>query len=182
MPYAQFANPETNLFPRLSKRFETKPDLSPFELWAILKWKANRATTHHLKRLITMHGSFGKAAQSIGHAIFDAADPDEKLKAAMEAGGFRLATASALLTVLYPDTFTVYDVRVCDEMKRFHELRYRRFSTDLWNQYAAFKAAVIAATPCASTLREADRYLWGKSWIKDAETDLGEVFSQGTTP
>ena len=35
---------------------------------------------------------------------------------------FRLPTASAILTVLYPDVFTVYDRRVCKVLGAFDQL------------------------------------------------------------
>ena len=41
----------------------------------------------------------------------------------IEDWAFRLPMASAILTVLYPDSFTVYDIRVCSELQNHHGVR-----------------------------------------------------------
>lgn len=88
--------------------------------------------------------------------------------------GFRLATASAILTVLYPDRFTIYDVRVCGQLNAFEDLKARRFSISLWDHYEKFKKKAIAHAPQGLTLREVDHYHWGNSWHRDALTTINE--------
>ena len=82
---------------------------------------------------------------------------------------FRLPTATAILTVLYPADFTVYDIRVCNSLDRFHNLAHGRFSDTLWERYLIFKAAVENEAPAHLSLRNKDRYLWGKSFYEDAK-------------
>jgi hypothetical protein len=63
----------------------------------------------------------------------------------MDRWGFRLPTATALLTVLYPTDLTVYDIRVCSVLGEFEKLTGCKFSDNLWDRYVEFKAHVEAA-------------------------------------
>ncbi len=88
----------------------------------------------------------------------------------MVAWEFALPTATAVLTLLYPDDFTVYDVLVCRELQwDYHPDRY--FSAKLWSDYQAYKEAVIKAAPSDLSLRDKDRYLIGRAYRKAVETD-----------
>lgn len=95
--------------------------------------------------------------------------------------GFRLPMASAILTVLFPDSFTVYDVRVCDVIHErgfnFHSLTGRKFSEGLWDDYMAYINAVSATAPKEYSLRDKDRFLWGKSFYEQLITDIKNNFN-----
>ncbi|MGJ9384908.1 hypothetical protein [Salipaludibacillus sp. CF4.18] len=57
----------------------------------------------------------------------------EKLRYVMKAWDFRLPMATAILTVLYPDDFTVYDVRVCEQLGGdHHKLKNRVNFDNIW--------------------------------------------------
>jgi hypothetical protein len=71
-----------------------------------------------------------------------APDAERRLKLMMKEWGFRLPTASAILAVLYPKEFTVYDFRVCNALGDFDRLGGRRWSQNLWDEYRRFTAAV----------------------------------------
>jgi len=71
--------------------------------------------------------------------------------------GFRLPTASAILAVLYPDTFTVYDKRACDALGKFHNLADRKWSAETWYEDRRFIAKVRKAAPAGFRLRDCDR-------------------------
>ncbi len=85
--------------------------------------------------------------------------------------------ASAILTVLYPEDFTVYDVRVCDSVGSFHSTGNRTDFGKLWDEYVQFRAAVEEAAPQTLSLRDKDRYLWGKSFHDQLQSDLARQFS-----
>ena len=85
---------------------------------------------------------------------------------------FRLTTASAILSVLFPDTFTIYDVRVCRVVGNFGRLGQRRWSDETWREYQDFVEAVKAATPQGLSLRDCDRWLWGKDKQDTLRTEL----------
>ena len=75
-----------------------------------------------------------------------------------------MPTASAILTVLYPDEFTIYDIRVCQILKDFHNLVNLSKFERVWAGYQAFKSKVQEAAPPHLSLRDKDRYLWGQSF------------------
>ncbi|CAN5483849.1 hypothetical protein BH20ACI3_BH20ACI3_39710 [soil metagenome] len=96
---------------------------------------------------------------------------------------FALPMASAILSVCWPDEFTVYDYRVCDALElkgrgKYHYLKGLVFSERVWNGYLKFKMKVTQATPKKLTVRERDRYLWGES----AAVQLVEDIRQGLPP
>ncbi|MCV0348461.1 MAG: hypothetical protein K5863_00160 [Nitratireductor sp.] len=183
MPFRKFANPETNLFPEIRNTFNETGKIEPLHLWAILKWKANRAALRHRERLQELHGDFSNATAKLANSLHTAQSDQLRMAALMsERFGFRLPTASAILTVLYPERFTIYDYRVCSQFPEPHDgefakLQHRRYSPGLWSDYEKFRQLVIEFTPEDITeLRDADHYLWGRSWAKDASRDLSLPF------
>ena len=85
--------------------------------------------------------------------------------------------ATAILTVLYPSEFTVYDVRVCDELRNFHSLQSVSKRSRQWSGYQDYRNAVAAAAPPALSLRDKDRWLWGKSFAEQLESNIAANFS-----
>jgi hypothetical protein len=89
---------------------------------------------------------------------------------------FWLPTASAILAMLYPDNFTVYDIRTCDEICAcgkgdFYKLGGRLWSRRMWPAYQQFTNAVTAAAPGLS-LRDCDRRLWGHNKRRQMDSEL----------
>ena len=96
--------------------------------------------------------------------LHNALEPDQRVGVLMTKPkwGFLLPTASAILTVLYPDSFSVYDRRVCKELRDFDGLANMNWSADLWREYQRFVVAVRSAAPSELSLRDCDRWLWGR--------------------
>jgi hypothetical protein len=158
-----FYNPESYLFPELARLFAETGQLDPTALYLILDWKAPRARTRHLARVSKIAGGdFEKAAGKIASDLIATVSPEERMGVLLTKWGFRLPTASAILAVLYPDTFTVYDIRVCDALGDFHKLGDMAWSPAAWRRYQQFIDAVCANTPAGLSLRDRDRWLWGK--------------------
>lgn len=150
------------LLDEVGPRFHTTGKIEPVDLFLIFSWKANRAKTKMRDKLKKLaKGNFNKATASIAAALSSAKDDKERLAILMRNWKFRLPMASAVLTVLYPDEFTIYDILVCKELK----LKYRpqmHFSEKCWTEYQHFKDLVCEKTPAHLTLREKDRYLRGQ--------------------
>jgi hypothetical protein len=118
-----YYNPETSIFPQIQTSFAETGELDPTAFYVILDWKSSRARTRHLLRLAKLGRSFDAAVKDIAAALAaNAGHPERQLELLLTDWGFRLPTATAILTVLYPDTFTVYDVRVCNALGAFHHL------------------------------------------------------------
>jgi hypothetical protein len=135
------------------------------DFYMLLMWKANRAKNYHRDRLKDKAGSFQAAVSSIASELHSSTGQKEKLEILLGKWGFALPTASAILTILYPDDFTVYDYRVCREVGR----PYKNWLG--WDEYDQFKKAVIANAPKDFSLRDKDRFLIGRSSRKDIERD-----------
>ena len=140
----------------------------------ILDWKAPRTRTWHRSRLARKAGNFDQAVSDIAAELHAAAAPEEKVRLLLTNRGFLLPTASAILTVLYPDIFTVYDVRVCNTLHDFHKLGSRRWSLKTWGEYQRFISAVRHAAPQGLTLRDCDRWLWGQDKRERLLRELAE--------
>jgi hypothetical protein len=168
--YHKFYDLERYLLREVGPRFRASGVIEPVDLFMIFIWKANRAKTKTRDALKKRaNGNFSAAVTQIAAALFATKDRKERLAILMRDWGLRLPMASAILTVLYPKDFTVYDRRVCDMLK----LRYRDwppFSEKRWNEYERYQDAVCRSTPPGLSLRDRDRFLWGKSLRKDAKS------------
>jgi hypothetical protein len=153
--------------------------LSAFDFFCIVIWKANRAKSRVAERLLS-HGNgyadLEDAVDSLVTAISEATDRSARLSVLIEGWGFRLPMASAILTVLYLEEFSVYDVRVCDVLGGFSDAQYKTNFAMLWERYSAYLRAVRNAVPQCESLRDKDRYLWGKSFSTQLEADIALCF------
>jgi len=171
---------EPYLFDTVSKRFTTDHTLSAFDFFCIVIWKANRAKSKIARRLME-HGTYPDLDAAVRALVGDvaaASTPKDKLRVLFNDWGLLIPTASAILTVLYPSEFTVYDIRVCDELGDFHWVanisRYDR----LWDAYEKYVATVKRAAPDGLPLRDKDRWLWGKSFAEELRQDVATVFTR----
>lgn len=170
---ARLAHLEPYLINEVGKHFRETGQLAAEDFWLILIWKANRAKNNERRRFERLGKcTFEEAVAQIARALSEAGSSEERLGVLMRGWKMKLATASAVLTILYPEDFTVYDVRVCDQLGSFHTLKDRRFTARLWSDYQRFVEAVIRATPAHLNLRQKDHYLWGRSLMEDVRADL----------
>jgi hypothetical protein len=175
-----YYSPETLAFPAIAQSFADTGILEPAALYLILDWKAPRARTKHRDRLVKTAGSFNAAVNAIATRLHAATGPQQRLCLLVTEWGFRLPTASAILTVLYPDEFTVYDVRVCNALEDFHKLGNMPWSPAAWEEYQVFIGAVRdcaarAGAPPGTSLRDCDRWLWGQDKREMLREELGEA-------
>lgn len=171
--YRKFYDLESYLFTEVGPRFANNDDIRPADFYMIIIWKANRAKTRVRDRLKQQPGGFAGAVKNMTASLRASSGPKHRLEVLMKEWDFRLPMATAILTVLYPADFSVYDIRVCEQLRDFEKLRHRRFSDGLWNDYQKFLNAVKAKAPEELSLRDKDRYLWGRSFYEGIERDLG---------
>jgi hypothetical protein len=175
--YLDYYDLESYLFDVVHPRFAAAGTLSAFDFFCIVVWKANRAKSKVAKNLrANRPGSLDEIVAELTSGVAKQATARDQLRYLFETWGLRLPMASAILTVLYPDEFTVYDVRVCDQLGAFHKLvNYMRFDS-LWTAYEAFRARVIEVAPAGLSLRDKDRYLWGKSFAEQLHGQIARGF------
>jgi len=166
--YRKFYDDEQYLLD-VGQAFRKGEPLDAADFYMMLVWKANRAKNYHRERLKRISGkSFKNAISMIASGLRDRSEVADRLELLMSEWGFALPTATAILTLLYPEEFTVYDVVVCKELGWIYR-PYLSYSPKLWSYYLAYKQAVIEATPAGLSLRDKDRFLIGRAYRKDVE-------------
>jgi hypothetical protein len=163
-------DPKKWVFPKIRERLSNHQGLSKRDVLLILKWKLGRIKGSNAEAVSDA------SLKEINEAIVDARKTDgaiDALKALDNIPGIGLATATAILTVCYPESFTIIDERVlasldlypsgCEKKKR----KKKKYSTDDWTA----KTYVDEYLPrvrerkeqWSRTLRETDQALWGLS-------------------
>jgi hypothetical protein len=176
MDYQKFTRLAEYLIDEVGPKFRRTGKIDPVDLFFIFMWKANRAKTlmrDKLKRNSKARGSFARATRHIAAALRNANDNRERLAILMQDWKLKLPMASAVLTVLYPDKFTIYDTLVCEKLRVTYRpgQRFSDRSDRCWCNYKRYKQLVRENTPPRLSLREKDRYLRGKSIREKAERD-----------
>jgi hypothetical protein len=175
MIYEKYSHLESYLLKEVFKNFHEKGYLDTEEFFCIVIWKANRAKSKIAKKLLK-NGELDYAIKTLTSSIYKSANKKAKLAVLMKDYGFYLPMASAILSVLYKDNFSVYDIRVCDMLReeyktrKYHNIKNWTFDR-LWSGYEEYLEKVLELSG-KSSYREADRYLWGKSFYKQLKKDL----------
>lgn len=167
--YKKFSNLEQYLFTEVKNNFKKNGFLTPYEFFCIVIWKSNRSKGYIKKKISRKGKDINNTIKMITSELFNKNSLKEKLEHLLSRTGCNLSLpmASAILTVLYPEDFTVYDYRVCDMLGKFHNLKNKTKFEDIWNGYLEFKKAVIKAVANEHKLRNKDHWLWGKSFFTD---------------
>jgi len=152
---------EDYLFNEVRNNFLKNGFLTPEEFFCIIIWKANRAKTRIRTRLLSKNNNLERTIKELTGDIFKEQEDIKKLGILLKKWKFYLPMATAILTVLYPDNFTIYDKRVCGQIS-FKETNSRK------KYYYDFLPRIKEITQRQDlSLRDADRYLWGKSFYED---------------
>jgi hypothetical protein len=171
---------ENYLFNEVSKNFAETKTISTFDFFCIVIWKANRSKSKIAKRLLNRGRNLDEAVCLLIKAISTESDMKNRLRVIIEDWKFRLPMASAILTGLFPTDFTIYDVRVCDMLNDFKDAQNKARFDDLWNRYEKYIQSVRVAVSGDLTLRDKDRWLWGKSFALQLEKDIQNNFKRST--
>lgn len=183
--YRKYYDLDQYLFNEVAKNFQSNRTLSVEDFFCIIIWKAERSKSICATRLKNGRKSLQAAVSSLMDAIANANSAKERLRILLsKKWGFSLPTASAILTVLYQNEFSVYDFRVCEALERikegsgskFRSLRNRSNFDKLWDEYTEFLKAVGEVAPDGLSLREKDRWLWGYSFAAQLKADADKEF------
>ncbi len=167
-------DPETRVFPKIAQA-KAGPELSKRDVLLILKWKLGRVKVSNYKTILD------KNMVKINEAVREAGITGREIDAlkALEAiPGIGLAVATAILTVCYPDKFTIIDERVLGMLDLLPSApkSKNRYSTDDWTAAEYFNKFLPEvrkrSQEWSCTLRDADRALWGLSVNKDIEETI----------
>ena len=168
-----YYNPEAFAFPAIAQSFADAGSIDPSSFYLILDWKSSRSRTRHLLRLTAISGTFNAAVANIATDLTNSESPEQRLEVLLNKWRFQLPTATAILAILYPKVFTIYDIRVCNALGDFHQLGYRKWERPTsWVEYERFVDAVRQNAPDCLSLRDCDRWLWGKDKQKTLQSEL----------
>ena len=173
MDFRKYTRLESYLLDEVRPRFLEQGYLTAFDFFCIVIWKANRSKSEIAKMLLenAMVQDLDQAVGFITSLLAKQENGKERLHTLWKLG-FQLPMASAILTILYPDEFTVYDIRVCNQLGGFHKVKNSKSFEELWSGYKAFRRKVKASAPSNLTLRDKDRYLWGKSFYEQLTNNV----------
>lgn len=169
--YLRYYDLEAYVFKEVAERFQTQGWLDAFDFFSIVIWKANRAKSRVARNLRRRGEKLDDVCRRLTTEIHDASTHEARLTLLVANWGFRLPMASAILTVLYPEEFTVYDTRTCGELGAFSELANLTNPAALWAGYEAFVKKVRAASS-EPKLRDKDRFLMGRSIAEQLKRDI----------
>lgn len=170
---------EKDFFPEIHEFFHNRHRhyLTPEHFFAIIFWKSIRPRELIKDGLWTTNKLLNAPVKKLTNEIFKAKDK-EKLSILLKRRGFDVAMASAVLTVLYPKRFTIYDYRVWNQVKKDGDpkniSRTKKGQKLYFDQYikrVLEKGRQIANSQNLS-LRDCDRLLWAKSWHKELKNFL----------
>ena len=177
----RYKNLEQYLFTDVNRRFHRDRSLGAFDLFSIVVWKANRAKSNVAKRLMSKAKSrtLETVARRLTRNLYKLDDDNQRLVYLRCEWRLGLPMASAILSVCYPDRFSIYDYRVCEELAtlgNFKNLSNRTKEASLCAGYEQFLAAVRKAAPKGLSLRDCDRFLWARSSANQLEEDIRDGF------
>jgi len=173
--YIEFYDDEKLLFEKVGPEFLRGIDPSAMQFETLLGWKSERPGDAHWMRLMNIcGGTMEDAVAAICADIRSAEDHKGRLKVLIRKWQFALPTAVTILTVFYPEFFTMYDVRTRHQTGT-ENWSGRTFTPALWEHYCEFKDKIVALAPPGLSLRDADRYVMGKDTYEAREKKLARI-------
>lgn len=163
MNYLKYYFLENYLFKEVKDNFQKRGYLTPEEFFCIVIWKSNRAKTA-IKRKLLKFGDLRKTIKKLTNEIFHTRGNKQKLELLIKFWKFSLPMATAILTVLHPKEFTIYDVRVRGQVGIQKDVAGHKNQIEKYFDEFFPKVRKIGR---GKDLRDKDRYLWGKSFYED---------------
>lgn len=164
--YLKYYFLEEYLFKEVSVNFQKNGYLTAEEFFAIIIWKSNRNKTgirKSVKNLIGKNMTIRKITESIDS---DKKDID-RVKRLTGIKGVGISIASAILTVCYPNNFTIADYRAKNSLKNFFGQKEENIDYSTPEAYLNYASICInLAKNNKIKLRNFDRILWGMDFYE----------------
>lgn len=163
--YLKYHFLEDYLFKEVNKNFQKNGYLTSEEFFAIVIWKSNRAKTNIHRGI--KEGK--KSIRAITSEVFQAKTPEQKFDILTSTSGIGIPMASAILTVCYPDYFTVVDYRACAALKNFGEEGEEIVGNPtikISTYFEYLNKCKKLAHKYNFSLRDFDRILWAKDFYE----------------
>ncbi|MEK7614362.1 MAG: hypothetical protein AAB428_01715 [Patescibacteria group bacterium] len=171
--------------------FQKNGYLTTEQFFAVVKWK-RAGNAELIKRIflkdklnqVNENNWLEKKVRNITNDVKRATENQARLEVLIKQPGIKLAMASAILTILYPNNFTVYDWRVRGQLKEHRNNKGKEYpditySSNVIQRY--FDEYIPQVTELGRkiaqnnklSLRNCDRLLWAKSWYEDLQKFIG---------
>ena len=161
-------DPEGRVFPAIALKVAAGQELTKKDVLLILKWKLGRIKASNYKTVSD------RSISSINEAVKSASEEScwvRSLVALDAVPGIGLPTATAILTVCYPDQFTILDWRVLESLRlypsRLMPAEARKYDSADWTAKEYVEEFLPQVKERSriwnSSLRAADQALWGLS-------------------
>lgn len=163
--YLKYYYLETDFLKKAYKNFQKRGHLTPEEFFAIVIWKSPRAKTKIRNGLLEKRKSIFKITSD----IFRAKKREDKLKVLTKTPGIGIPIASAILTICYPNCFTIVDYRARASLKEFGEEIKGDPTTKTYPYKPYFdylKKCKVLSQKYKISLRNFDRILWAKNFYE----------------
>ncbi len=178
--YLKYFDRERYLFEDVHQRFHAEHSLGAFDFFTIIIWKANRAKSKIALKLLAKdpegRRDLDAICRTLTASLYSATNHKERLRLLMKDWNFALPMASAILSVCWPEDFTVYDYRVRERLVGFPKLNSLTDFESIWKGFKEYKAKVAEIAPAELSLREKDRYLYGESTALQLNKDIRLLF------
>jgi len=162
--YRRYYDLESYLFDEVGPNFQKLGRLSAYDFFCIVIWMSNHPKSR-IRDILRAKDekSLDVVVERLTRELSKKKSAKDKLGYLMDEWEFRLPLASAILTVLQPDDFTVYDKRV-SKLVNSPNLQAMVWSDLLWKKYLEYKRKVEQQAPKSFSLRDKHRWLCGKSF------------------
>jgi thermostable 8-oxoguanine DNA glycosylase len=126
--YIQLYDIEKYLFKIIGPKVKEKGFLSFEDFYQISMWKSVRQKQNYLKNK--------DIVEKISKKAFEEKDEFEKIKILCELKGVGIPTASAILTIIYPEKYAVIDIRCLETLNKIFGFKIKKsMSTNTWVNY-----------------------------------------------
>lgn len=126
--YIELYDTEKYLFEVISPRVKKNGYLSFNDFYQICMWKSARPKKRYLNNKKSVEGITKKALLETKEG--------ERIKILCELDGVGIATASAILTIIYPEKYAVIDVRDLEELNKIIKNKIgKTISINTWINY-----------------------------------------------
>ncbi len=158
--YVKYYFLENYLFRDVSSNFKKHGYLTPEEFFTIIIWKSNRTKT----KILNSIAKNGKTIRAIMLEVSRAETPEQKLDILNSVPYIGIPIASAILSVCYPNNFTVADYRACTAIKEYGKEIAGNPTTSRSAYFEYLRECKELASKHNLSLRDFDRMLWAKDF------------------
>jgi hypothetical protein len=176
LDYKKYYNLENYLRQTVHETFHKNGCIDASDFFCIIIWKANRAKSKIANKLYKVEPNLELCCKQLTQRLFQSKSHKDRLKLLVNNYKFRLPMSSAILSIFYPDDFSVYDVRVCETLPQFSNLVYTTNFENLWVGYSNYIKAVKDFHPIELSLVDKDHLMWGKSFYDQLKKNISSNF------